>query len=250
MNNSALESVQMEEDEPEIILCGSTVYNYLGIAESQLDNCENPRILTVLSSLLERAIIRNDKAAAIVNNNSNNHSICRKELSIFQGLRAPSIGIHSYLMRIFKYAKCSPSCFVLAYAYIIKLTASQQAVAGGSSLITSLNVHRLLITSVMVATKFIDDRHYNNAYYAKIGGVSTVEMNGLELALLGSLGYRLQISMSAFESFCADLGKEAAMQAVLLGRPDQRTLIAAANCSFDEEQSRKVALLCTNYGGV
>lgn len=247
MNNSGLERVQMEEDEPEIILCGSAVYNYLGIAESQLDKCENPRILTVLSSLLERAVIRNDTIAATVNNSNNNHSICRKKLSIFHGLRAPSIGIHSYIMRIFKYAKCSPSCFVMAYAYIIKLTASQAV--GGSSMITSLNVHRLLITCVMVATKFIDDRHYNNAYYAKIGGVSTVEMNGLESALLGSLGYRLHVSMSAFESFCADFGKEAAMQAVLVGRPD-RPLIAAVNCSFDEEQSRKEALLCINYGGV
>lgn len=241
MDNSAVERVQiMEEDESEIILCGSAVYNYLGISESQLDKCENPRILTVLSSLLERAILRNDKNAATVDNN---HSVSRQKLCVFHGLRAPTIGVHSYIMRIFKYAKCSPSCFVLAYAYIIKLTATQ---LGGPS-ITSLNVHRLLITSVMVAAKLIDDCHYNNAYYAKIGGVSTMEMNGLELAFLSGLGYRLHMSMSAFQSFCADFGKEAAMQAILI-RPERPPLVANY-CSFDEEQDRKVALLCT-FGGV
>lgn len=34
--------------------------------------------------------------------------------------------------------------------------------------LTSLNVHRVAITSVMVAAKFFDDQYYNNAYYAKV----------------------------------------------------------------------------------
>ena len=37
---------------------------------------------------------------------------------------------------------------------------------------TSLTVHRLLITAVMLAAKLMDDKYYNNAYYAKIGGVA------------------------------------------------------------------------------
>ena len=42
--------------------------------------------------------------------------------------------------------------------------------------ISSLNVHRLLITSIMLASKFFDDVYYNNAYYARVGGISNIEV--------------------------------------------------------------------------
>lgn len=32
-----------------------------------------------------------------------------------------------------------------------------------------LNVHRLLLTGVMLAAKLMDDKYYNNSYYAKVG---------------------------------------------------------------------------------
>jgi hypothetical protein len=84
-------------------------------------------------------------------------------LGVFHGIRIPDISIEQYLERIFKYAHCSPSVFVVAYAYIDRLIQLNSGFR-----ITSQNVHRLLITSVMVAAKFLDDINYNNAYYAKV----------------------------------------------------------------------------------
>ena len=43
--------------------------------------------------------------------------------SLFCGLRAPAICLSSYLERIFKYANCSPACYVLAYIYLERLLA-------------------------------------------------------------------------------------------------------------------------------
>ena len=34
---------------------------------------------------------------------------------------------------------------------------------------TPLNVHRLLITGILLAAKLMDDNYFNNAYYAKVG---------------------------------------------------------------------------------
>ena len=62
--------------------------------------------------------------------------------------------------------------------------------------LTSLTVHRLLITAVMVAAKLMDDKYYNNAFYAKIGGVSTSELNHMELEMLRMLDYRTFVSSS------------------------------------------------------
>lgn len=75
-----------------------------------------------------------------------------KSLNAFHGVRAPSISIPKYLERIYKYTNCSPSCFVVGYVYIDRLTHMHP-----DSLVLSLNVHRLLVTSVMVASKMLDD---------------------------------------------------------------------------------------------
>eukprot|EP00250_Pteridium_aquilinum_P001864 c12071_g1_i1 orf=903-1661(-) len=162
---------------------------------------ESPRVLSVLSSLLERMVAKNDAYVA-----QWGHTLSPlHRLTVFHGLKAPSISVPKYVERIFKYANCSPSCFVVAYAYLDRFIHQQPGLP-----ITSLNVHRLLITSVMVAAKFLDDAYYNNAYYAKVGGVSTHEMNRLELEFLFRLGFRLQVTVQVFDGYCSYLEREVA----------------------------------------
>ncbi|MCO5565197.1 hypothetical protein L7F22_018870 [Adiantum nelumboides] len=55
--------------------------------------------------------------------------------------------------------------------------------------------------------------YYNNAYYAKVGGVSTAEMNRLELEFVFTLGFRLQVTTHIFESYCCHLEREYALGA-------------------------------------
>ncbi|KAG8475022.1 hypothetical protein CXB51_031796 [Gossypium anomalum] len=101
-----------------------------------------PNLITYLSCLLQKVAESND-----VN--------CRfqpQKVSVFHGLTRPTISIQSYLDRIYKYANCSPSCFIVAYIYLDRFAQKQPTLP-----INSFNVHRLLITSVMVAAKFMDD---------------------------------------------------------------------------------------------
>lgn len=46
----------------------------------------------------------------------------------------------------------------------------------------------------MVAAKFADDFFYKNEYYAKIGGITKIDINALELELLNQLSYNLFVS--------------------------------------------------------
>jgi hypothetical protein len=107
---------------------------------------EVPQVVTVLASVLDRLVARSEQLA------NTQPAANVKKLTLFHGLRAPSISIAKYLERIFKYTSCSPSCFVVGYIFIDRLIHRQPDL-----LVTSLNVHRLLITSVMVATKTLDD---------------------------------------------------------------------------------------------
>ncbi|KAK9691889.1 hypothetical protein RND81_09G226700 [Saponaria officinalis] len=140
-----------------------------------------PRVLLILASALERLISRNDKL--IEPNGSSRSSL---NLEVFHGIRAPNISIPKYLERLYKYTECSPSCFVVAYIYIDRLVHKHPQM-----MLLTLNVHRLLLTTLMVASKILDDVQYNNAFYAKVGGVSNVELNKLELELLFLLDFQV-----------------------------------------------------------
>ncbi|KAF8087820.1 hypothetical protein N665_0565s0006 [Sinapis alba] len=154
-----------------------------------------PKLIAFLSSLLERVAESNDQSRRVTTQS--------QSVSVFHGLSRPTITIQSYLERIFKYANCSPSCFVVAYVYLDRFTQRQPSLP-----INSFNVHRLLITSVMVSAKFLDDLYYNNAYYAKVGGISTKEMNLLELDFLFGLGFDLNVKPNTFHAYFSYLQKE------------------------------------------
>ncbi|GAA0173890.1 hypothetical protein LIER_27398 [Lithospermum erythrorhizon] len=158
---------------------------------------ENPNVMqkmiNFLSSLLEQVSESNDIKFRFK----------PKKVSVFHGLSRPTISIQSYLERIFKYANCSPSCYIVAYVYLDRFTQSQPELP-----IDSFNVHRLLITSVMIAAKFLDDMYYNNAYYAKVGGINTAEMNFLEVDFLFGIGFHLNVTPTTFYTYCSYLQKE------------------------------------------
>ncbi|KAF8394423.1 hypothetical protein HHK36_020631 [Tetracentron sinense] len=175
-------------------LC-SEIYLTLGLNESGKGVPRTPRVLLLISSLLEKSIQKNEKLLEA--------SKKKDGITIFHGLRAPTLSIRQYIDRIFKYSSCSASCFVVAHIYMDRFLQLMDVH------LTSLNVHRLLITSIMVAAKFIDDAFFNNKYYAKVGGVTTGEMNRLEMKFLFSLDFRLQVTVGTFERYCLQLEKEA-----------------------------------------
>eukprot|EP01083_Nonionella_stella_P165534 550899_1 len=82
----------------------------------------------------------------------------------FHALRAPAISIEDYLQRISKYSGCSEECFILSLIYVDRLINQKQKLMGNA-----LCVHRLNLTSRMVAATFYDDQNYNNAYNGKVG---------------------------------------------------------------------------------
>lgn len=121
----------------------SEAYKSLEVDASQNCTSGTPLALLNLSSILERSIMKNEKLMMSMRKND--------PVTMFHGLKAPNLSITQYMERIFKYSCCSPSCFVIAQIYMDRYFQKR----GGY--LTSFNAHRLLITSVMVAAKFVDD---------------------------------------------------------------------------------------------
>ncbi|XP_023642455.1 cyclin-P3-1 isoform X3 [Capsella rubella] len=181
----------------------SSLFQWLGLLEDSDDqppDSTHPRVITLLASILEKMIKKNKKPLHTRQNKDD-------EITMFHGSKAPSMSIYRYTERIHRYAQCSPACFVAAFAYILRYLQRPEATSTPRRL-TSLNVHRLLITSLLVAAKFLERKCYNNAYYAKIGGVSTEEMNSLERRFLFDVDFRLNVTTESFEKHCLMLQRE------------------------------------------
>ncbi|KAH0907760.1 hypothetical protein HID58_039587 [Brassica napus] len=183
-----------------------------------------PNVITALSSLLQRVSETNDDLSRPLWEH--------QRISAFSALTKPSISIRSYMKRIFKYANCSDSCYIVAYIYLDRFIQKQPFVP-----IDSFNVHRLIITSVLVSAKFMDDMCYNNAYYAKIGGITTEEMNLLELDFLFGIGFQLNVTLSTYNNYCSSLQREMVMRNMYspLLEPSFLTLKSLQISLYDED---------------
>jgi len=146
-------------------------------------------LVKVLALVLER----------LIHSNLNITLSNPEQITKFHALKTPSITILQYLERIHKYASCSTECFILSLIYIDRIIQRNKFV------LTELNVHRVVITAVLVAAKFFDDAYYNNAYYAKVGGVHVSELNGLEVEFLFRISFSLHVASEIFIKYHSEL---------------------------------------------
>ncbi|PWA15468.1 cyclin-P3-1 [Artemisia annua] len=167
------------------------IYLTLGLTGRTNEKPGTPKVIALLSSILQESVEDNENLLKTTHT--------KDILTDFHGSRAPTLTIKQYVDRIFRYSRCSPSCFVVAYIYMDRFIQAENII------LTSLNVHRLLITSIMVAAKFIDEAFFNNAYYAKVGGVTTAEMNRLEMKFLFGIDFQLYVNDSTFRKYCSEL---------------------------------------------
>eukprot|EP01012_Entosiphon_sulcatum_P028994 TRINITY_DN35210_c0_g1_i1.p1 TRINITY_DN35210_c0_g1~~TRINITY_DN35210_c0_g1_i1.p1 ORF type:complete len:186 (-),score=29.57 TRINITY_DN35210_c0_g1_i1:83-640(-) len=155
----------------------------------ETDMAGDASLVPAITAVLNQITQRNKEA-----------TVCAEGLQIFTAARVPPVGIGEYVQRIAKYAYCSPECFVFALVYLDRLIAQN-----ANCTLTPYNVHRLLITSVLLAAKARDDTYYSNAYYSAIGGISNAEMNRLEISFLTMIGFNLFVAPELYAQYRSQL---------------------------------------------
>ncbi|XP_039029890.1 cyclin-U2-2-like [Hibiscus syriacus] len=172
----------------------SDLYSY-----SYQNDANTPLVISVLASLIERTMARNQR----VSNNCKWAFTKDFRSRVFHCHQTPDMTIQSYLERIFKYTKAGPSIYVVAYVYIDRFCQANPWFR-----IDARNVHRLLITIIMVASKCVEDTNYRNSYFARVGGLTKKELNKLEVEFLFLIDFKLHVNVSVFESYCSHLERE------------------------------------------
>ena len=77
--------------------------------------------------------------------------------SLFNSHSPPTIPLTDFLRRLHLYTKFSPECLIIAIVYIDRYNMGQPQFS-----LSPLNVHKLLLAALLVATKFQDDFYYDN----------------------------------------------------------------------------------------
>ena len=132
------------------------------IALSAASLAEDQRIHRVLDNaavLLERLVQANDAHAA--------DPATETTVTRFHARSVPPISIAAYLKRMLKYAPFPTECVITILIYLDRLCSYNRRF-----IVTSLNVHRLLITGLTISAKFHCDNLYTNTHYAKVRNYS------------------------------------------------------------------------------
>ncbi|KGO71084.1 hypothetical protein PITC_080210 [Penicillium italicum] len=136
----------------------------------------DPRDMVVLiSSMLMELIRFNDKIP-----------LHQGRLTRFHSRSPPRISVQDYLQRLTTHATLSPPVLLSMVYYIDRLCALYPAFT-----VSSLTIHRFLITSATVASKGLSDSFWTNKTYARVGGIGMTELAMLELDFLFRVEWRI-----------------------------------------------------------
>ena len=148
----------------------------------------NERFIQKISETLERVI-------------KLNKSNLKKVKSIFNCGEIPGISLYNYLYRIKKYLSVEDNTLIIALIYIDKICKDCKY------MINSYNIHKFLFVAIVLAIKYNEDFYYTQSFLAKIGGISTIELERLELKFAFAIEFQFYVKKSLFDKYYLAINK-------------------------------------------
>ena len=111
----------------------------------------------------------------------------------------PSISIEDYMMNLFIYTKINESTIILILIYIDRFCNLNNIS------LSYYNIHKIILAAMISAIKYNEDNIYSMNFYAKLGGISTVELNLLEYKFLTMIHFSVFVEEELFTKYKDDL---------------------------------------------
>lgn len=136
----------------------------------------------------------------IIKENKNDSTATEVEVepqlhSVFVAKKVPAISLSAYIERILKYSKAEDPSLILALIYIDLLCEESKFS------LNNHNIHRVLLTAIVIAIKFNEDDYFANSFYAKVGGISNEELNSLEYEFLVICNFSMTIKQAKYDKY-------------------------------------------------
>lgn len=106
----------------------------------------------------------------------------------FYSKRPPPISLEDYLSRMHKFCPMSTAVYLATSHYVTHLAVNEKICP-----VTPRNVHRLVLAGLRVAMKALEDLKWPHSRFAKVGGVSEVELRRLEIGFCFLMDFGLKV---------------------------------------------------------
>ena len=132
----------------------------------------------------------------------------------FFSKRPPPVSITDYLLRMQRYCPMSTGVYLAAGVYIHRLAMEEHVVP-----VTQRTVHRLMLASLRVAMKALEDLSYPHKRFAGVGGVSEKELAKLEVALCYLMDFDLRVDIELLQETMVSLQQLTTTSSCVSGHP-------------------------------
>lgn len=131
-------------------------------------------------------------------------------MEVFRGIAVPAISVLDYVARLCKYVDRWAEEEAGPHSAGVRSILMALVLIQRSKLqVTILTVHRLLMTSVLIAVKFAEDFAISNTFWGDVGGTTLQDVNKMELEFCQIVDWKFQVSCDAYAEqqkkyvFCA-----------------------------------------------
>ena len=184
------DSLEPEESTSNIIYSDSLYKINLRSSMKNLEQYPEKKIIITISDLLDN--ICNENSSIKINNK--NLEI-NKKIRYFMLKNIPSISIKDFLLRLTKYGKICESTLIMMLIYVDRICHRY------NFKITYHNIYKLMLIAMVIAIKYNEDEIYTSDFYAKLGGISKIELNKLEYEFVCMINFKLFISEDLFYKY-------------------------------------------------
>ena len=101
-----------------------------------------------------------------------------------------------YMREISSKFACPKQCYILSFIYIDRVLERNPSFP-----ISRINANKLILTSIFLAIKFVDDERHDISFYANAGNISSKELEELEIDMLNLLGYQVYVDDKTYFAY-------------------------------------------------
>ena len=113
----------------------------------------------------------------------------------------PNISIYDYITRIVEYTHIEKETLITSLIYINRFCTKT------NFQITEYEIHRLLLTAIILSIKYNEDEIYSQTHFAEVGGIEVTELNQLEYHFVEGIDFSFYVSESEYECHLLSLNK-------------------------------------------
>ncbi|MDF1646521.1 MAG: hypothetical protein P1U61_06045 [Legionellaceae bacterium] len=153
--------------------------------ENTLNFTSTDDVVSRIGTLLEKSIHKNDTMSR------GYYRTC------YSSDTATPIPITQYLANVVNYVEADEGTCILMLCYLDAYFSKYHI----WDKLNAYNVHRLILVSLLLAHKYLEDDFFFNDVFARVGGVTLKELNDLELSLLMHLRFGLYVSPEKYADY-------------------------------------------------